>query len=181
MSKVAENKRTIQKAFQEYEKAIDEYIVKSLEDSAAELLVAVARNRTFTGFTGNTQTSYACGIYVKGKCRSIVMQENWTKPPVHVKIRYGEVVYLPNPYEGPARAVRGSAPLDPEFGLATSTRFLLEYKGCPKDGWGLVMTTGTEYSELLEIINGMDVLTGTAEESQAILEKNFKPMPAEWQ
>jgi hypothetical protein len=97
-----------------------------------------------------------------------------------MKIRYGELVFLQNPYEGDARAVRGAVDVANEFGQDTSVRFLLEHK-CPKDGWGLVMTTGTEYSEFLETIYGYDVLTATAEEAYSIISRNFKPMPPEWQ
>lgn len=180
MSSRAQNNRVIQKGFDDFSKAINKYVIDSLTDAAEELLVAVAKNRTFVGFTGNTQTSYACGVYVNGNCQNIILQQNWQEPPRRLKIRYGELVYLENPYEGEARATRGSVDTSPEYGQDTSVRFLLEFK-CPKDGWGLVMTTGTEYSEILETINGADVLTATGEESYAIISRSFKPMPAEWQ
>lgn len=180
MSSRAQNSRVIQKGFDDFSKAINKYVIDSLTDAAEELLVAVVRHRTFTGFTGNTQTSYACGVYVNGSCQNIILQQNWMESPRRLKIQYGELVFLNNPYEGEARATRGSVDTSQEYGQDTSVRFLLEHK-CPKDGWGLVMTTGTEYSEFLETINGFDVLTGTAEESYAIISKSFKPMPAEWQ
>lgn len=174
------NKQVLANGFAEFGKAINKYVIDSLTDAAEELLIAVAKNRTFVGFTGNTQTSYACGVYVNGTCQNIILQQNWMQSPVRMKIRYGELVFLSNPYEGEARAVRGAVDVANEFGQDTSVRFLLEHK-CPKDGWGLVMTTGTEYSEFLETIYGYDVLTATGEEAYAIISKSFKPMPPEWQ
>lgn len=174
------NKQVLDNGFAAFGKAINQYMIDRLTDAAEELLVAVARNRTFVGFTGNTQTSYACGVYVNGTCQNIVLQSNWLEPPKRLKVRHGELVYLENPYEWIPRAVRGSVDVDNEFGQDTSVRFLLEHK-CPKDGWGLVMTTGTEYSEFLETIYGYDVLTSTAEEAYGIISKSFKPMPPEWQ
>lgn len=174
------NKQVFANGFADFGKAINQYVIDSLTDSAEELLVAVARNRTFVGFTGNTQTSYACGVYVNGSCQNIILQQNWMQSPVRMKIRYGELVFLQNPYEGDARAVRGAVDVANEFGQDTSVRFLLEHK-CPKEGWGLVMTTGTEYSEFLETIYGYDVLTATAEEAYSIISRSFKPMPPEWQ
>ena len=176
----AHNSRVLQKGFDDFSKAINKYVIDSLTDAAEELLVAVVRNRTFTGFTGNTQTSYACGVYVNGSCQNIILQQNWLEPPRRLKVRYGELVFLENPYEWVPRAVRGVAEVDSDYGQDTSVRFLLEHK-CPKDGWGLVITTGTEYSEFLETIYGYDVLTATAEEAYSIISKSFKPMPSEWQ
>lgn len=179
MSK-SNNKQVLANGFAAFGKAINQYMIDSLTDAAEELLVAVAKNRTFVGFTGNTQTSYACGVYVNGTCQNIILQSNWLEPPRRLKVRHGELVYLENPYEWIPRAVRGSVDVYNEFGQDTSVRFLLEHK-CPKDGWGLVITTGTEYSEFLETIYGYDVLTATAEEAYSIISKSFKPMPPEWQ
>lgn len=179
-SKNGHNRRVLTNGFASFGKAISKYVEDSLTDAAAELLMAVSRNRTFVGFTGNTQTSYACGVYVNGTCRHIIFQRNWMQPPVRMKIRYGELVFLSNPYEGEARAVRGGVDLNAEFGQETSVRFLMAHK-CPKDGWGLVVTTGTEYSEFLETIYGYDVLTATGDEAYALISNSFKPMPSEWQ
>lgn len=182
MGRLQRNKRALDLGFAEFRKAREEYILKSLEDAAEGLLAAVAQHREFQGFTGNTQTSYACGIYVGGTCKKIILQENWNEPPRRVKVPEGKSVYLDNPYEGEARFVRGKMgiPNDGGFGQNTSVRFLAEYKDCPKDGYGLVITTGTEYSEYLENVRHLDVLTGTADDAARIISQNFKPMGKEW-
>lgn len=183
MTRIQRNKRALDYGFSAFKKAREEYILDCLEQSAVELLEVVAKHREFQGFTGNTQTSYACGIYVNKSCRRIVLQNNWNEPPRRVKIPPGKFVYLENPYEGDARGVRAirSVTNDGDYGQNTSVRFLMEYDSTPKEGWGLVMTTGTEYSEYLETVKGLDVLTGTAEEAASVIMRNFKPMPPEWQ
>ena len=93
----AQNNRVLQKGFDDFSKAINKYVIDSLTDAAEELLVAVVRNRTFTGFTGNTQTSYACGVYVNGSCQNIILQQNWMESPRRLKIQYGELVFLKKP------------------------------------------------------------------------------------
>jgi hypothetical protein len=41
------------------------------------------------------------------------------------------------------------------------------------------MTTGTEYSEYIEEVRHLDVLTGTYEAAKGILAKGFKPIPSQ--
>lgn len=179
-----DNARTLQRGFSQFEKARERYIEKTLIEVGTEILTLVAKHRQFTGFTGNTQTSYACGIYVNGNCTQVIRQTNWNEPPKRVKVPAGRFVYLKDPYEGEARGVKGkrNIPNDGGFGADTSVRFLLTYKGAPKRGWGMVVCTGTEYSEYLETVKHLDVLSGTAAEVTADwFESRFRPMPAEWQ
>ena len=182
MSRQQRNRRVLDMGFSSFEKSRNEYMLDSIVKSATDLLRTVAKYREFQGFTGNTQTSYACGIYVNKRCRRIILQTNWEEPPRIAKIPAGKFVYLENPYEGDARGVRAKRNIqtDGDFGQNTSVRFLLEYKDTPSNGWGLVMTTGTEYSEYLETVRGLDVLTGTAEEAISVIMNNFKQMPPEW-
>ena len=62
MGRREQNSKVLKKGFALFDKAIEDYMIETLTNSGELLLAAVARNRTFTGFTGNTQTSYACGI-----------------------------------------------------------------------------------------------------------------------
>lgn len=173
-----DNAKTLRDGFTKGVKIIEDTLFNSLVDAAEALLVAVAKNRTFTGFTGQTQTSYACGVYVNGKLEHVSVQKNWNAPPIRMKVQKGSVVYLANPYEGPARATKGEVDIvDPE-GLSLSLKQLENYKA-PTKGVALMMTTGTEYSELLEsALRRYDVLTRTYEEAAKIIEKNWKKIPA---
>jgi hypothetical protein len=181
MGRREKNIKTLKKGFALFDKAIEDYVIDTLTNSGELLLAAVARNRTYTGFTGNTQTSYACGIYAHGVLKNVVYQQNWSAPPVRMKVQKNQFVFLSRPYEGNPRGVRGAVDVDNNFGLATSLEFLRQYKGSVKNGWGFVITTGTEYSEFLETVYHMDVLTNTADEASYIILSNMRPMGSEWQ
>lgn len=157
-----------------YEQIV-KYLYKQMYDMCERLLVEVPLHRQYLGFTGNTQTSYACGLYVDGTLEGIVTQKNWNSPPVHRKVKIGEWVYLRNPYEGRSRSIRGTSQVTDNFGLDTSIRFLRSFNA-KKNTIQIVMTTGTEYSAYLEAAAGLDVLTGTYEAAKVILAQGFKPM-----
>ena len=141
----------------------------------SRLLLEVPKHREFLGFTGNTQTSYACGIYVDGRLEGIMTQDNWRAQPVRGKVPMGQWVWLRNPYEGRPRSVKGEVRITKPYGLQTSVDFLKSYRAA-KNKVSIVMTTGTEYSELLEVVANLDVLTGTYEAAKTILAQGFKPM-----
>ena len=140
------------------------------------LLLEVPKHREFLGFTGNTQTSYACGLYVDGRLEGIIAQQNWNAPPLRKKVPMNKWAYLRNPYEGRSRSVRGKVQVDKEFGQSTSYKFLKSYSA-RKGRIQIVMTTGTEYSEYLELVLNLDVLSGTFESAKTILAQGFKPLP----
>jgi hypothetical protein len=56
--------------------------------------------------------------------------------------------------------------------------FLENYRA-PRNRICSVMTTGTEYSEYIEEVRHLDVLTGTYEAAKGILAKGFKPIPSQ--
>ena len=169
------NAKILKDGLQKGYKQIIDYLYKQMYEVCERLLLEVPKHREYLGFTGNTQTSYACGLYVDGTLEGVVVQQNWNSPPVHKKVRQGEWVYLRNPYEGRSRSIRGTSRVSGNFGLDTSISFLRSYPA-KKNYIQIVMTTGTEYSAYLEAAAGLDVLTGTYEAAKAILAKGFKPM-----
>lgn len=169
------NADVLQKGFEKAYKKIVEHLFKQMQEQCVRLLAEVPRHREFLGFTGNTQTSYACGLYVDGKLSGIVMQRNWTKAPLHAKVKLNEWVYLRQPYEGRSRSVKGKVMVSGSYGQDTSINFLRSYPAS-KGHIQIVMTTGTEYSVYLEAVAGLDVLTGTYEAAKEILAKGFKPI-----
>ena len=159
-------------------KSIEKNIFNGLWNSAVELLKYLAvihPSQGWMGFTGNTQTSYACGIYMFGKLEGIITQKNWNQSPRRRKIDLNEVAFLKNPYEGEPRAVKGRVKVSGDYGLNTSLEFLQSYS-MPQDVIGLVMCTGTEYSEYLEQVRGVDVLSSTFEKAKEVIPKSFKPI-----
>lgn len=119
---------------------------------------AKGAKRGWNSFTGNTITSLAFGVYENGSLTDIVFVSG-VKPPVHAKIQNGETLYLENPYEGESRAVTGRVDIYDAWGDETSVQTLSTLR--PKNGNGIIITTGTEYSEFLERKRDFNVLSDT--------------------
>jgi len=170
---MSDNAKTLENGFAKGYRMIEDVLFNSLADAADKLLVRAATNRQFVGFTGNTQTSYACGVYVNGRLEHVSVQQNWGMPPKRMKVRRGQVVYLSNPYEGHPRAVKGAVDIETDYGLELSLRQIEQYKA-PKKGIALMMTTGTEYSVYIEQAMSLDVLTNTFKDAKRILDASWK-------
>ena len=168
-----DNARTLKFGFRQGQRIIEAFFQKSLMDAADDLLRQVAKDREFTGFTGNTQLSYACGVYVNGELKHVSFQHNWNGPTVRMKVRKGKVVYLENPFEGEARAIKGMAEIVVNHGPELSLQQIEQFRA-PRRGVFLLMTTGTEYSTFLEEEAHLNVLTKTKENAQKIIERNWK-------
>ena len=80
----------------------------------------------------------------------------------HSILAKDETVYLNNPVEGEARSVKGTVDITTDYGEELSREVLAQQS--PKGGTGMVVTTGTEYSQYLERVHGLDVLTDTYSE-----------------
>lgn len=167
------NERTLENGFAKAYRIIEDTLYNSLSDAAEKLLVRASTNRQFIGFTGNTQTSYMAGIYVGGRLAGIVYQQNWTAPPVRAKIPKGKTIFLQYPYEGRERGVTGRVDIGEPFGAETSLKFLQNHK-VPSKSVGLVLTTGTEYSEYIESVQRLDVLTNTFGDAARILDASWR-------
>lgn len=170
------NERTLNLGFAHGLKLIEYAVFRSLHDAAEKLLFSASIGKEYTGFTGNTQTSYMCGIYMNGQLVECIEQHNWHYPVIRGKVPKGKTVYLKYPYEGVGRAVEGKVHVDSLYGKDTSLNFLRRYR-IPKGYYGLVMTTGTEYSELLEQVRHLDVLTYTFSVAESKLQSSWKKIP----
>ena len=182
------NEEVLTKGLRKARAAIIMYIVNQLVPLCKELLAKAVERRDFIGFSGNTQTSYMCLIYVDASvaamvteggvrmfqsAKTFVRQSKFTKPPLRVRIKnkdgsmseatkvpHESRGYLENPYEGKKRSVYGMVDVNQKTGEETSKEILNEYV-IKKDHIAIVMTTGTEYSEYLEELHHVDVLSGT--------------------
>lgn len=168
-----DNAKTLENGFTKGLRIIEDVLFNSIANAADDLLRRVATNRQFIGFTGNTQTSYACGAYVNGRLEHVAVQQNWNEPTRRMKVKKGKVVFLSNPYEGHPRAVKGQVDIVENHGLVLSLKQLEEYKA-PKKGLAIMMTTGTEYSVYIEENMSLDVLTLTFKDAPRIIERNWK-------
>ena len=173
---MADNAKVLDNGFAKGLEMIQDHLVNSLIQSVKQLLDELPRKKGYFGFTGQTQTSYMGGVYVNGSLRYIIGQQVWTIRPRRGKIPKGKTAFLKNPYEGEERAVIGAVDISNPSGRQTSINFLQGYKAQAK-GLTVVITTGTEYSEFIETIKGMDVLSRTRYDAPKVLNSNWKPIP----
>lgn len=172
----ANNKKVLDEGFAKGLSMIEASFMVALHYASLELVHTALFNREYMGFTGNTQTSYTCGVFLNGKLVDVVNSGESMEKPVRRKIPFGKTVYLSRPYEGNPRARKGYVKTNRDYGSETAMKFINSYRA-PRKGIALVMTTGTEYSEFLEQQAGLDVLTKTFKEAPGILAKNWKPIP----
>lgn len=153
------NEQTFREAYNIALIKIEKFFMRRLADFG-KILLNDARDgkKGWNSFTGNTITSLAFGLYEHNSLTDIVFVSG-VKPPVHAKIRNGETVYLEDPYEGEARSVTGKVDIYNDWGNETSVRTLQELR--PKGDSGIIVTTGTEYSEFLEKKGDFNVLSDT--------------------
>lgn len=153
------------KAAQKIAPKIDEIVVKRLRIKAVNLardIVDIAESsRTYTGFTGNTQTSYAVGIYQDGQLLQIICSGESMPPPVSPKVPRGELRVYKSDGSGNQKAVYEKQEVDRRvYGIAnvngmsgeeTARRILQNwtFAGTPPK-LAIVFTTGTEYSKYIE-------------------------------
>ena len=101
-----DNAKTLKDGLSKAVKMIEDRIFIDLWDSGVQILKflgIIHPIQGWLGFTGNTQTSYACGIYIDGNLEGIITQDNWMDSPRRKKVPRGKSVYLKNPYEGSPR------------------------------------------------------------------------------
>ena len=152
------------------------YFIDKMARICYQLIDDAERKRQVDGFTGNTQPSYSWGFYIDGKLAFVISSGDRLRKPIRLKIQKGKTIYLTRPYEGKARSVSGAVDVDNLYGQQTSLNFLQSYKGSPKKGYAIVMTTGTEYSVYLENTRKLNVLTETYQGLKSILLDNLKPI-----
>lgn len=174
-----DNSKVFNEGMRKAKRIINDYLYPAIERSCSKLIDHALKEREYDGFTGNTQTSYACGIYYNGGLMGMVISGNTMRKPVRIKIRKGERVYLSNPYEGKDRTVVGKVDVSGEFGADSAADFLYSYRPFITKGFSIVMTTGTEYSEYLENVRNLNVLTDTSKSGKDILLKELKPISHE--
>lgn len=95
------NEEVLTKGLQKAKAIIVQHLVNQLRPICLQLLEAADNHRTFLGWTGNTQTSYMCLIYVDGGLiaevtkagvkiqpvsRILVNQQRYTKHPIPVHL-----------------------------------------------------------------------------------------------
>lgn len=178
LNDMANNKAALDLGFKKAKQLISGHIFDQLVKFCNGLVVDAIFKSSFQSFTGNTITSFACGIYVDGALSYMVASGEGMRAPVHAKIEKGETVFLQNPYEGSPRSATGKVGIVYHFsGMETSFKILQSMKPSVK-GFSVIMTTGTEYSTYLENVHHLNVLSETGSERNVMnmLYSSFKPL-----
>lgn len=130
-----------------------------LANLAWDIVETALSKKDYSGFTGNTQTSYSVGIYQDGKLMQIVCIGEAMKDPVSPKIQQGQLAIYKKDGSGNFkdvyededrdRRVYGIANVNNKSGIETSIEILKNWENKfssnpPK--LAIVFTTGTEYS-----------------------------------
>lgn len=170
------NRTELAKAKKMMKQVTSGHIYDILARTCDDLLGDAVSSKEYLGFTGNTQTSYSCGLYIDGVFSYYVNQKMWSEKPVRKKVPKGVTVFLKRPYEGSPRSVKGRVDVDSLYGKDSSYEFLKAYKEVPRKGFAIVMTTGTEYSVYIEQVHGLNVMTDTFQRAKSILNKNVRPI-----
>lgn len=158
------------------------YFLDRITDVGIKLLHDGVISARYHNVTGNTLTSLAVGIYNKRALARIITAvvteglRNATRP----KLSRGDgigVIMVQQYESGKFIPIRKYGLMDTngEYGLTTSVNFLKSYRP-PSDSIGLVMCTGTEYSDYLESKKGLNVLTDTYDYAESIAKTSFKPI-----
>lgn len=106
-----------------------------------------AHTQAYRGFTGQTQTGYAYGVYLDGRLWHSESTGQRMKPPVAKKVRRGKRVFLKKPYEGAPRSVYGQVSVSEKDNSERTLEALMRYKPDRTQRATLVVTNGTEYWE----------------------------------
>ena len=155
------NSRNARKQIQRVlQNALKDAFASAVAQYAPRVVEMADDNREFTQFTGNTVSSYMAGVYKDGTLFNAFTPEG--RGAAYPKVQKDETVYLSNPVEGMARSVKGTVDIVTDYGEELSREVLAQQS--PQGGTGMVVTTGTEYSQYLEKVHGLDVLTDTYSE-----------------
>lgn len=177
-----DNAKVLEEGKKKMGNIIDGYLLDRITEIGIRLLKDGVISAQYHNVTGNTLTSLAVGIYYKGGLSRVITAvvtqglKNATRP----KLSRGDgigVIMVRSYESGKLIPIKKYNLIDTngEYGLTTSVNFLKSYKA-PSDGIGLVMCTGTEYSNYLESRKGLNVLSDTYDYAESISKMTFKPM-----
>lgn len=135
-----------------------------------------AYTRNGRNLTGNTITSISAGVYKQGMPPVIVNARGITglPAPIMKKLRINER-FEGLDYDGNERKdFAATVDTDGDYGENTSRDFLARYRLPSSCTFGIVVTTGTEYSEFLTKELNYDVLISTYRRAKEIAHFEWK-------
>lgn len=167
MSTQSENLKAFKNGISLFKNKLNNVMPIYLAELAFRLIQNAIKSKTWTGFTGNAQTSFAVGVYVDGKVVNIVDGTDYeNREAIMKKIRYGQRVFLKHPFEGNSRAVIGKVEVTDEKATETSRRFIRNKRPTSK-GYSIIVTIGAEYYAFID--NNLFAMRNTYDITDSLL------------
>lgn len=154
---------------------IKAHLEANLIQLSVKLVHEAIDTRKYYNLTGNTVTSISAGVYCYGGLKEEISASDMMSPAVRPKLTKGEKASFKS-YEGDRVKFTGTVETDRGYGADSSHDFLKGFR-TPTNGYAVVVCTGTEYSEHLERIKGMNVLTQAMLYAESIARTSFTKMP----
>lgn len=108
---IDDNIRVLEAGMKKARELAGQMLAEKAKVTALEVCHETERDRSWTGFTGNAQTSY--GTSVQSSKTFFAWGADQDNPPIiRDKIEPGEDVFLPIPYEGDPREVGGTEEIE---------------------------------------------------------------------
>lgn len=173
----ATNKDKVRDMFAKAKEKVNGAIIDVLIDACHNLLQNAEVHKTYYNVTGNTFTSYSCGLYLDGELQCIFSSSDTHRPPTRLTLKKGERYNLDTYYDGgDAKQRKFKAPSGNEnyLGADKAKAFLFGYAPTCRKGFSVCMCTGTYYSEFLEKTENLNVLTDTFQDAGNIVINSLK-------
>ena len=163
------NSRALDNGFKKAKEIIHDRMLKGLiveADKLAEKAYESYQSPKM-GFTGQTWTGTAVGVYINGNLEYVVTTRNIGAkiPPVRSKLSNGENAFLETPYgylmgeSDGNRFFRSIISSDGGDSEKDAIDFLQSHKNT--GSYGITVVNGSEYANYIENVMGGDVLIGT--------------------
>ena len=158
------NEKAIRDGMAKANAMISERTMVALNLLGERLLMDASFEKEYTSLTGNTLTSLAFGRYENHRLAEFILFDA-DKPAIRRKFTAGDVVYNYRDYEGNIRhKFEADIGTDEGWGTSSSVQFLRAFRSSTPTA--IVVCTGTEYSEFLEKVKDLNVLTDTEKEAE---------------
>lgn len=102
-----QNSKLVEEAFERFAPKMREIIAKHFEPTCIGAVEEAYNARTWMGFTGQAQNSFASYQLKNGSVQLVFDSSQMAPEPVRYKVEEGEILYLSNPVEGRPRSVGG--------------------------------------------------------------------------
>ena len=172
------NNRELADAKKRMRAEVENYFTERLVRVCDRLVEDAVASKEYRNLTGNTVTSYTCGLYVNGSLSYVVQSGEGMTAPVRKKLRKGEYHYfksgLRRREEGSQRDSGDGWRLGNQHShvVRHGVQAPLEARLCHCDDHGHGIFG------VLEQEHDLNVLTDTYEYVSDVMFNNFKPIPS---